>query len=75
MEKRKAKVHEDPLCTEGISCQEWAERIRLAELLANEKAMSPILGFLQATEVGGREGAREREEDRGQKNDQAGKSY
>ncbi len=54
------------------SCQGWAERKRLAELLANQKAMGPILGFLKATEVGGREGAREREEEWGRKNDQLG---
>ena len=30
------------LCKEGISCQGWTERKRLAELLANEKAMGPI---------------------------------
>ena len=61
-----------PLCKEGISCEGWTERKRLAELLANEKAMGPILGFLKATDVGGREGAREREEEWGRKNDQVG---
>ncbi len=60
------------LCKEGIGGQGWAERKRLAELLANEKAMGPILGFLKATEVGGREGAREREEEWGRKNDRWG---
>ena len=30
-------------------------------MLANEKAMGPLLGFLKSAEVGGREGARERE--------------
>ena len=34
--------------------------------------MGPILGFLKATDVGGREGAREREEEWGRKNDQIG---
>ena len=60
------------LCKEGISCQGWTERKRLAELLANEKAMGPILGFLKSTEVGGREGAREREKEWERRNDQAG---
>ena len=50
----------------------WTERKRLAELLANEKAMGPRLGFLKSTEVGGREGAREREEEWEGRNDQAG---
>ena len=60
------------LCKEGISCQGWSERQRLAELLANEKAIGPILGFLKSTEVGGREGAREREKEWERRNDQAG---
>ena len=34
--------------------------------------MGQILGFLKSTEVGGREGAREREEERERRNDQAG---
>ncbi len=34
--------------------------------------MGPILGFLKATDVGGREGAREREEEWRRKNDQVG---
>ena len=49
------------LCKEGIRCQGWTERKRLAELLANKKAIGPILGFLKSTEVGKRVGARERE--------------
>ncbi len=71
VEKRKAKAHENPL-QRGISCQGRTERKRLAELLANKKSMGPILGFLKATEVGGREGAREREEEWWRKNDQLG---
>ena len=43
------------LCKEGIGRQSWTERKGLAELLANEKAIGPL------TEVGGREGAKERE--------------
>lgn len=59
-------------CKEEISRQGWTERKRLAELLANEKAVGPILGFLKSTEVGGREGAGEREKEWQRRNDQAG---
>ena len=44
----------------------------LASLLENEKAVAPLLIFLKATDVGGREGARERELKWERKNDQAG---
>ena len=57
---------------EGVLWQAQAERRWLAGLLANEKAVAPLLRFLKATEVGGREGARERELEWGRKNDQAG---
>ncbi len=60
------------LCKEGISCQGWTERKKLAELLANEKAVGPILGFLKSTEVGRRDGAREREKEWEQRIDQDG---
>ena len=60
------------LCKEGISCQGWTERKRLAELLANKKAIGPILGYLKSTEVGRRDGAREREKEWERRNDQAG---
>ena len=60
------------LCKEGISCQGGTERKRLAELLANEKAIGPILGFLKSTKVGKRDGAREREKEWERRNDQAG---
>ena len=33
----------------------------MSSLLANEKAVIPLIKYLKATEVGGREGARERE--------------
>ena len=45
---------------EGVTWQAQAEKRWLAGLLANEKAVTPLLGFLKATEVGVREGARER---------------
>ncbi len=60
------------LCKEGIGRQSWTERKGLAELLANEKAISPLLDFLKSTEVGGREGAKERELEWQQRIDRAG---
>ena len=57
---------------DGVLWQAQAERRWLADLLANEKAVAPLLRFLKATGVGGREGARERELEWGRKNDQAG---
>ncbi len=44
---------------EGITWQAQAERRWLAGILANEKAVAPLLGFLKAT--GGRERMSERE--------------
>ena len=58
MERRKL-VRE--LEKEGVRWQPQVERRWLAGLLANEKAVAPLLNFLKTTEVGGREGARERE--------------
>ncbi len=49
------------LYKEGIRWQGWTERKWLALLLVNEKVIGPFLYFLKSTEVGGREGARERE--------------
>ena len=60
------------LYTGGLRWHAQAERRWLAELLANERATKPPLRFLQATEIGGREGARERELEWERKNDQAG---
>ncbi len=57
---------------EGVTWQAQAERRWLADLLANERAVSPLLGFLKATEVGAREGAREKDLEWERKNDQAG---
>lgn len=48
------------------------ERKGLAELLAYEKAMGPLLEFLKSTEVGRREGAKERELEWERRNNQAG---
>lgn len=60
------------LHTEGVTWQAQTERKCLAGLLANQRATKTLLRFLQATEIGGREGARERELEWEQKNDQAG---
>ena len=60
------------LYTESVRWQAQAERKWLAELLANERATKPLLRFLQATETGEREGARERELEWEKKDDQAG---
>ena len=68
--ERRKMVRE--LYTEGVRWQAQAERKWLAELLAHERATKPLLRFLQTTEVGGREGARERELEWEKKNDQAG---
>ena len=56
----------------GVAWQAQAERRWLASLLASEKAVTPLLRFLEATEVGAREGAREREAQWERRNDQAG---
>ncbi len=57
---------------EGVLWQAQAERRWLAGLLANEKAVAPLLRFLKATDVGGRERSREGELEWEQKNAQAG---
>ena len=60
------------LYTEGVRWQAQAKRKWLADLLASERATKPLLRFLQTTEVGGREGAKERQLEWERKNDQAG---
>ena len=52
--------------------QAQGERRWMGGLLGNEKAVALLLRFLKATDVGGREGAREREIEWERKNDQAG---
>ena len=49
------------LYKEGIRWQGWTEKKGLAELFANEKAVGLLVDFLKSTEMGTREGARERE--------------
>ena len=53
---------------EGVTWQAQVERRWLASLLANEKAVTPLLRFLKTTEVGAREA------EWGRINDQAGEN-
>ena len=55
-ERRDLKKNLDKI---GIRWQRRPERKCLAELLANERAVGPLLAYLFDTEVGGREGAAE----------------
>ena len=59
---------------EGVAWQIQGERKWVASLLGNEKAVAPLLNFLKRTDVGGREGARERELEWERENDQAGEN-
>lgn len=68
--QRKKLVRE--LGKENIQWQPQVERRWLASLLGNEKAVAPLLRFLKATGIGGREGAREREREWELKNDREG---
>ena len=47
----------------GINWQRRPEIKWLANLLANEQALQPLLDFLKCTEVGNREGAAEKDEE------------
>ena len=58
----------------GISWQPRPERRWLGSLLANERAVGPVLKFLKGTEVGSREGARERELEWQRRSDQEGEN-
>lgn len=55
--------------TKDVIWQAQAKRKWLVELLANEGSINPLIRFLQATEIGVREGAREMELEWEQKND------
>lgn len=44
----------------------------MASLLGDEKAVAPLLKFLKTTDIGRREGAKERELEWARKNDQEG---
>ena len=50
------------------------ERRWLGRLLANERAVGPVLKFLEGTEVGSREGAREMVLEWQRKDDQEGEN-
>ena len=69
-EQRRKLVSE--LEKEGITWQVQAEKIWLAGLLANKKAVAPLFNFLKATKFGGRKGAREKEAKWERKYDQGG---
>ena len=56
----------------GIQWQRRPEKKWLAELLANERAVGPLLVYLEDTEVGRREGAVEKRRERRQRSDQEG---
>ena len=58
----------------GISWQPRPERRWLGRLLANERAIGPVLEFLKRTEVGSRAGAKEREMEWQGRNDQEGEN-
>ena len=60
------------LSEKNISWQGWTEKKGLAKLVADRRALEPLLEFLKATEVGSREGARERELEWERQNDHAG---
>ena len=59
---------------EGIRWQPQVERRWLADLLGDEKAVVPLIKYLKNTGIGGREGAREKELEWEQRNDQAGEN-
>ena len=46
------------LRAKSVSWQGWTAKKGLASLVADERALGPLLEFLKITEVGGREGAR-----------------
>ena len=56
----------------GIQWQRRPERKWLAELLANERAVGPLLEYLKDTEVGSREGAVGKTIEWRRRNDQEG---
>ena len=60
------------LSAKSVSWQGWTEKKGPASLVADERALGPLLEFLKTTEVGGREGAGERGVEWEQKHDRAG---
>ena len=68
MKNRKAQL------LQGLK-QSRPERRWLGRLLANERAVGPVLKFLKDTEVGRREGVRERELEWQKRSDQEGEDH
>ncbi len=70
--RKERRVLKKELRELGIGWQCRPEKRWLANLLANEQAVKPLLGYLMATGVGGRGGDADREAEWEQKADQAG---
>lgn len=70
--RKERKVLKKELRELGIGWQARPEMRWLANLLANEQAVKPLLGYLMATEVGGRSVDAEKEAEWEQRADQAG---
>ncbi len=70
--RREKKVLKKELRERGIGWQRRRESRWLANLLANEQAVRPLLNYLMATDIGGREGKREGAAERDQRTDQEG---
>ena len=70
--RRERRVLKKELKERGIEWQRRPESRWLANLLANEQAVSPLLNYLMSTDIGGREGERERAAERNQRMDQEG---
>ncbi len=58
--RRERRVLRKELRALGIGWQHRPEKIWVANPLANEQAVQPLLKYLKTTEVGGREGGAER---------------
>lgn len=69
---RERRVLKKELKAVGIGWQRRAEKRWVANLLANEKAIQPLLKYLMTTEIGGREGGVERGVEWEQQADQEG---
>ena len=59
----------------GIQWQRRPEKKWLAELLANERAVGPLLSYLKNTEVGSREGAAEVTREWRRRSDEEGEEH
>ena len=70
--RKERRVLKKELRELGIGWQCRPERRWLTNLLANEQAVKPLLGYLRATEVGGRGGDADRVAEWEQRADQAG---